>query len=83
MDSGGWGQMGSEGRPLIRRSIVPSSETVVKPDSQQTSAAAADALSWTHAGKVSSGQQGESGRLIGGKGTLPSDGGSRIQPSNW
>eukprot|EP00965_Chrysotila_dentata_P259328 6213525-Pleurochrysis_carterae.AAC.1 len=36
----------------------------------------------THASEVSSGQQGESSRLIGGDNTLPSDEGSRNQPPN-
>eukprot|EP00965_Chrysotila_dentata_P016191 535873-Pleurochrysis_carterae.AAC.1 len=65
MDSSGWGRMGSEIRLLIRRGITPSSETIVEPVSQHTSAAVADALSYTRASKVSSGQQGESSRLIG------------------
>eukprot|EP00965_Chrysotila_dentata_P097083 3208908-Pleurochrysis_carterae.AAC.1 len=65
------------------RSYIPLSETIFESVSQHTSAAAADFLSSTYASEVSSGQQGESNRLIGGEDTLPSDGGSRNQPPNY
>eukprot|EP00965_Chrysotila_dentata_P031174 1037877-Pleurochrysis_carterae.AAC.2 len=56
--------------------------TIFAPASQHISVAAADSLSFTHACEVSSGQQGESSRFIGGKDTVPSDGDSRDQPPN-